>query len=176
MRPRDDRPGDDEVEERDGLDAASPDAGSWSEASVTGPAGAAPRPDEPGSPPPPVLRMSIVDGLRRLLKPRHIAAAGGRTSEVVIRECRRIGFEGPIWPLHPQRAEVGGLKAFRSVADLPEAPDATFIGTPVAPTIDIVGSLAARGAGAAVCYAAGFAEIGGEGALLQRRLVEAAAG
>lgn len=120
--------------------------------------------------------MTIVEGLRRLLKPRHIAVAGGRLAAVIIRESERIGYAGPIWPIHPDKAEISGHKAYAHVEDLPEAPDAVFIGAPREPTVDIVGALSRRGAGAAVCYAAGFAEIGGEGAALQQRLVEQANG
>ncbi|OCC02292.1 hypothetical protein BA190_24910 [Labrys sp. WJW] len=120
--------------------------------------------------------MSVVDGLRRLLKPRHIAVAGGRLASVIIRECDRIGYAGPIWPIHPEKTEIAGHKAYRTVADLPEAPDAVFVATPREPTVDIVAALAERGAGAAVCYAAGFAEVGEEGAALQKRLVELAKG
>ncbi|MGJ4857882.1 acetate--CoA ligase family protein [Labrys sp. KB_33_2] len=120
--------------------------------------------------------MSVVDGLRRLLKPRHIAVAGGRLASVIIRECDRIGYAGPIWPIHPDKTEIAGHKAYKTVADLPEAPDAVFVATPREPTVDIVAALAERGAGAAVCYAAGFAEVGEEGAALQKKLVELAKG
>jgi acetyl-CoA synthetase len=118
--------------------------------------------------------MTLVDGLRRLLKPRHIAVAGGRLAAVIIRESERIGYRGPIWPIHPDKAEIAGHKAYRSVEDLPEAPDAAFVATPALPTVEVVEALARRGAGAAVCYAAGFAEVGGEGIALQKRLVAAA--
>jgi acyl-CoA synthetase (NDP forming) len=118
----------------------------------------------------------LARGLDRLLKPRHIAVAGGRVARIVIRECERLGYAGPIWPIHPDESEIAGRKAYRGVAELPEAPDAVFIGAPREPTVDIVDALSRAGAGAAVCYAAGFKEIGGEGAVLQERLVAAAAG
>src|SRR5205823_8589959 len=121
-------------------------------------------------------RMTIVDRLRRLLKPRHIAVAGGRLASIIIRESERIGYAGPIWPIHPAKTEVSGHRAYAGVDDLPDAPDAVFIGAPREPTIDIVGALSRRGAGAAVCYAAGFAEIGGEGVATQKRLLEPANG
>lgn len=95
---------------------------------------------------------------------------------MIIRECDRIGYAGPIWPIHPDKTEIAGHKAYKSVADLPEAPDAVFVATPREPTVDIVAALAERGAGAAVCYAAGFAEVGEEGAALQKKLVELARG
>ena len=113
-------------------------------------------------------------GLRRLFAPRHTAVVGGREAAEVIRQCRRIGYAGALWPVHPHRESIEGLPCFRDVAELPEAPDAAFVAVPREVTIDVVAALARRGAGGAVCYASGFAEVGGVGEDLQRRLVEAA--
>ncbi|WP_405875247.1 acetate--CoA ligase family protein [Streptomyces sp. NBC_00005] len=110
--------------------------------------------------------------LQRLLAPRHIAVFGGRHAAEVIRQCRRIGFDGAVWPVHPTRRTVAGLRAFPDVDALPEAPDATFVAVRREPTVDVVAALARRGAGGAVCYASGFAEAGGTE--LQHRLVAAA--
>ena len=112
--------------------------------------------------------------LRRLLKPRSICAVGGREAARVVEQCRRMGFTGTVYPVHPTAGEVGGMPCYRSVADLPEAPDAAFVGVRCDRTVEVVGALAARGAGGAVCYASGFAEAGAAGAALQEALVEAA--
>lgn len=112
--------------------------------------------------------------LSRLLSPRRIAVVGGGAwCENVIAQCRRIGFEGALWPVHPRRSDVGGLPARARVADLPDAPDAAFVGVNRAATVDVVADLAARGAGGAVCFASGFAEHG-DGAQHQAALVRAA--
>ncbi|MCH6587282.1 MAG: acetate--CoA ligase family protein, partial [Proteobacteria bacterium] len=112
--------------------------------------------------------------LTRLLAPRHIAVIGGREAAIVVRQCRAGGFSGPIWPVNPARAEIEGVACYDSVAALPEAPDLCFIAVPRGATVEVVRELANRGAGGAVCYAAGFAEVGREGAELQRALVAAA--
>lgn len=112
--------------------------------------------------------------LSRLLRPRSIAVIGGKPAAEVIRQSRRMGFAGEIWPVHPQHEAVEGLPAFRSVADLPASPDAVFLGINRHAVIEVTAALAVRGAGGAVCYASGFAETGGEGADLQARLVAAA--
>ena len=124
-----------------------------------------PAPSTPGAAP-----------LRRLLNPRQIAVVGGEEAAEVLRQCRLMGFAGPLWPVHPTRETMAGLPCFRSVADLPEPPDAAFVGVPRAASVEVVADLAGRGAGGAVCYASGFAEAGGEGVDWQRRLVEAAGG
>ncbi len=113
-------------------------------------------------------------GLRRLLAPRHVAVFGGQAAAEVVRQCRALGFGGAIWPVHPRHVQVEGYDCFPDVAALPEAPDASFIAVPRDATIDIVAQLSARGAGGAICYASGFAEVGGGGVALQQRLVAAA--
>jgi acyl-CoA synthetase (NDP forming) len=112
--------------------------------------------------------------LDRLLRPRHIAVLGAGWALNVIAQCRKMGFKGPVWPVHPTKAEIGGRKAYASLADLPEAPDATFIGVNRFATIDVVAELAAMGAGGAICFASGWTEAGEPG--LQDRLVVAAGG
>jgi acyl-CoA synthetase (NDP forming) len=111
------------------------------------------------------------------LRPRSIAVFGGAQAAEVVRQSQRMGFSGAIWPVHPVKDEVAGIRAWRSVDDLPAAPDAAFIGVNRRLTVDIVRALAARGAGGAVCYASGFLEADaedGEAASLQAALVEAA--
>lgn len=113
-------------------------------------------------------------GLRRLLSPRHIAVVGGASAAEAIRQCRAIGYSGELWPVHPHREAVEGLPCYRDVDELPEAPDAALLAVPNDATVPVLARLAARGAGGAVCYAAGFAEAGEEGARLQQRLRETA--
>ncbi len=112
--------------------------------------------------------------LARLLGPRSIAVFGGAEAAAVVEQSLKMGYAGDIWPVHPTKTEVGGRKAYRSVADLPDAPDAAFVGVNRHATVEIVRQLAARGAGGAVCFAAGFREAGGEGDALQGALVAAA--
>ncbi|MFF4253739.1 acetate--CoA ligase family protein [Streptomyces sp. NPDC001663] len=119
-------------------------------------------------------RSARARNLQRLLSPRHIAVFGGRHAAEVVRQCRRIGYDGAIWPVHPTHRTVGGLCCHPDVDALPEAPDAAFVAVPREPTVDIVAALARRGAGGAVCYASGFAETGATGTALQHRLVAAA--
>src|SRR5215510_12778887 len=119
------------------------------------------------------LRARRLANLRRVLKPRHVAFGGGKGLAGPIKGCLAGGFSGQIWPVHPSYPEIGGIKCHPSIDALPEAPDAAYIAAPREATVEIVRALARRGAGGCVCYAAGFAEVGPEGAALQRALVEA---
>lgn len=115
--------------------------------------------------------------LDRLIRPRTIAVFGGREARRVIEQCDLMGFAGDIWPVHPTLESVLGRRCYRSVEELPDGPDAAFVGVNRMLTVEIVRALSARGGGGAVCYASGFSEAVSEladGAELQQALVEAA--
>ncbi len=112
--------------------------------------------------------------LRRMLRPRHVCIVGGSAMEDSIRRCDDTGFTGDIWVVNPKYAEIGGRKCYPSIDALPEAPDATFIAVPREATIEILKQLNAKGAGGAICYAAGYSEVGGEGIGLNAQLIAAA--
>jgi acetate---CoA ligase (ADP-forming) len=110
--------------------------------------------------------------LSRLLRPRSIAVLGSGWAANVVEQCIRMGFDGPVWPVHPTRDQIGGVRAFASLADLPGVPDATFIGVNRHATLDVVTELSAMGAGGATCFASGWEEAGETH--LQAQLVAAA--
>ncbi|TQM36611.1 acetate--CoA ligase family protein [Pseudonocardia cypriaca] len=110
-----------------------------------------------------------------LLRPRSIAVIGdSRASARVIEQNRRIGFGGPVRPVHERRAVIAGERAVARVADLADVPDAAFVAVPAPACAGVVAELAAVGCGAAVVYSSGFAETGPDGSARQRELVEAA--
>ena len=116
--------------------------------------------------------------LGRLFRPKSIAVVGGGAwCASVIEQCAKMGYEGPVWPVHPKRSEVAGTPAYASLEDLPSAPDAVFLGINRHATVDAVRSLSTMGAGGAVCFASGFAEAQaetGDGMGLQAALLQAA--
>lgn len=98
--------------------------------------------------------------LTRLLSPKSIAVFGGAWAENVIRQCRSLGFEGDIWPVHPNRDEIGGVQCFPDVAALPAVPDAAFVGVNRHATLEVLSELRDVGCGGAISFASGFAETG----------------
>ncbi|MEO0937558.1 MAG: acetate--CoA ligase family protein [Pseudomonadota bacterium] len=116
--------------------------------------------------------------LSRLLRPRSIAVIGGGAwCAQVIRQARAFGFDGTLTLVHPRGITLEGVAAVPSLANMPEPPDASFIGVNRRATIGVVRDLAAMGAGGAVCFASGFSEAEAEdadGSDLQDQLVEAA--
>ena len=118
------------------------------------------------------MKTPAAPDLTRLLRPRSIAVCGGAWARNVEEQCAKMGFAGEIWTVNPRRAAAGEPGCFSSIADLPRAPDAAFVGVNREAAIEAVAELARAGAGGAVCFAAGFGEAGrGE---LENRLVAAA--
>lgn len=117
--------------------------------------------------------------LGRLIAPRSVAILGASSDPT------RIGgrpvaymlqqrFQGEIWPVNPNRAEIQGLQAFASVADLPAAPDTAIVAVPAALALQAIEDLGARGTRTAIVFTAGYAEMDPAGAAGQERLVAAA--
>ncbi len=116
--------------------------------------------------------------LSRLLRPRSIAVVGGGAwCTQVVKQSRLMGFAGDVYAVHPKGAVIEGIASVPTVEDLPQVPDAVFVGVNRHVAIDVVGRLARMGAGGAVCFASGFAEAAAEdagGTDLQAQLVAAA--
>ncbi|MEM9576344.1 MAG: acetate--CoA ligase family protein [Pseudomonadota bacterium] len=116
--------------------------------------------------------------LSRLLRPTSIAVVGGGAwCHQVVRQLNRMGYSGRIHRVHPVPEPVEGIVAVPRIGDLPEAPDAVFLGINRHATLEAVAALSSMGAGGVVCFASGFAEAVAEdfaSATLQAALVEAA--
>ncbi|MGI9369605.1 MAG: acetate--CoA ligase family protein [Ruegeria sp.] len=116
--------------------------------------------------------------LRRVLAPSNLAVIGGGAwCKDVIRQARKFGFKGQIWPVHPRAGAVAEEPAYKTLEDLPHPPDVAFVGINRHATIQAVSVLAGMGAGGAVCFASGFTEARAEdadAADLQSQLVTAA--
>jgi acyl-CoA synthetase (NDP forming) len=118
-------------------------------------------------------------GLTPLLSPRSVAILGASNDPA------RIGgrplaymlsqkFAGAIYPVNPNRAEVQGVKAYPSVADLPETPDVAIVAVPAELAVQAVEDLAKRGTKGVLMFTAGFAEVDAKGEAEQDRMVATA--
>jgi acyl-CoA synthetase (NDP forming) len=108
--------------------------------------------------------------IRRLIAPRSIALIGaGVWTDAVAAGNVSLGYRGTLWRVHPTRPSTATTTYYRSVADLPDAPDAAFVAVPNTQAPAVAGALAARGCGGFVCFTAGFSETGSE---LGRRLTQ----
>ena len=113
--------------------------------------------------------------IKRLLAPRTVALFGSAWADAVDAAGKAVGFSGEVWRVHPKRTSTADVKYFRSVDELPGAPDASFVAAPAREVPNIAADLARRGAGGFVCFAAGFSETGtGDGRHLTSELLSSA--
>ena len=116
-----------------------------------------------------------VRNLHKILRPERIAVVGasnqpGRLSYKVLENLLDAGFPGAIYPVHLRDAEVQGLQAYSSLADLPEPADLAIVCTPAETVPGIVQQGGAAGVGGMLIVSAGFREIGGHGQALEQQL------
>ena len=83
-------------------------------------------------------------------------------------------FGGTVYPVNPKRPSVLGVKAYKSISDIPEAVDLVVVVTPPPSIPGIIRECGENGVRGAVVISAGFKEIGPEGAILERKLLEEA--
>ena len=110
-----------------------------------------------------------------LLNPRSIAMIGasanpGRIGGMPLELLTRFGFSGGIYPVNPKYQEVFGLRCWPDIEAVPEPVDLAVLAIAAADVTPMLRRCHARGIPAAIVYAAGFAEAGGEGARLQDEL------
>ena len=96
--------------------------------------------------------------LQRLFAPRSLALIGGTWADAAGAASRVLGYTGEVWRVHPTRVSSAAQRYFRSVDELPSAPDAAFVAAPNREVPAIAAALARRRAGGFVCFAAGFSE------------------
>ena len=83
-------------------------------------------------------------------------------------------FGGTVYPVNPKRKSVLGVRAYSSIAEVPESVDLAVIATP-APTVpDVIRKCAKAGVKGAVIISAGFREIGEKGQRLEEEVLHIA--
>ncbi|MBM6990534.1 MAG: CoA-binding protein, partial [Mobilibacterium timonense] len=110
-------------------------------------------------------RQYVVDKLDYAFKPRTIAVIGASRNEKkvgfkVIQSLRNSGYKGIIYPVNINATEVGGLKAYRSVKDIPGDVDLAFVALPAVGVFDALKECVAKGVQIAVVSSSGFKEVG----------------
>jgi acyl-CoA synthetase (NDP forming) len=120
-------------------------------------------------------RLSIA----RIFEPRRVAVFGasddrGKWGGRIMHYLALHGFAGEVVPLNPRREIVQGRRCYARIADAPPI-DVAVIAVPAAIVPQTIRDCAAAGVGCCVIITAGFAEAGGEGAVVQDELARISA-
>jgi len=117
--------------------------------------------------------------LDRLFSPRSLAIFGASTransvGALVYENLLNGGFHGELFPINPKHAELKGNPCYPDIQSITHPIDLAVIATP-APTVpEIIHACGEHGVRAAIVLSAGFSEGDGKGAVLERKMLEAA--
>jgi acetate---CoA ligase (ADP-forming) subunit alpha len=117
--------------------------------------------------------------LYRIMHPRSVAFWGASNNpmgmgSVQLGELLAMGFEGPVYPIHPQEREVMGLRAYSRAQDAPGPIDLAILVLPTTVVPEVLEECGRAGITRAIVVSAGFGEIGTEGKDLQYKIIEIA--
>jgi acyl-CoA synthetase (NDP forming) len=114
-----------------------------------------------------------------MLNPRSIAVIGASTNEKknggrLFRYIVENGYQGELYPIHPQADEIKGYKAYPSLQEVSGEIDLACIIVAAGAVPAVLEDCITKGVKAAIVYSSGFAEVGEEGLALQEKIVELA--
>jgi len=120
------------------------------------------------------------ESLAPLFSPEAVAIIGASSDEFKIggrpiRNMKISGYRGQIYPINPNYPEIQGLKAYKSLHDVPGPVDMAIVVVPMPHVVKALEDCAARGVKAAIVLSSGFAEIDEKGAREQDKIVAIAA-
>src|ERR671925_1169543 len=82
------------------------------------------------------------------------------------------GYKGKIYPITPSNPTVFGLKAYKSVLDIPEEIDLAIVATPNKIVPEVMEEIGKKKIKGAIIVSAGFKEVDEHGARLEREIGE----
>ncbi|QES47039.1 GNAT family N-acetyltransferase [Streptomyces venezuelae] len=115
-------------------------------------------------------RTADVASLQPLLRPRSVVVVGpgrrpGSVGRAVLNNLRLGGFNGRLFAVHPVAAAVLGVTTYRSVSDLPQAPDLAVLAVPAAAVPTVAEECGRHGVRALLVLSAGLDREHGRGLL-----------
>ena len=113
-------------------------------------------------------RRSEARSIERLLTPGSVAVIGASTDpakigHVVFANLMAYGFNGPVYPVHPEARHIGGVRAYPSVLDVPDQVDLAVIAVPAPMVGEVVEQCGRKGVRGVVVVSGGFGERDGPG-------------
>ncbi len=117
--------------------------------------------------------------LDRLFSPKSIAifGASNRADSVgalVYENLLSGDFLGELYPINPKHQELRGKRCYPGLQAITAPVDLAVIATPAATVPEIIHECGEHGVRAAIVLSAGFSEGDGKGAVLERKMIEAA--
>ncbi|MDI6752310.1 MAG: acetate--CoA ligase family protein [bacterium] len=114
-----------------------------------------------------------------VFSPRTVAVIGASTREntvgrSIFTNMLFSGYTGIVYPVNPKARGILGVRAYRSVWDIPGEVDLAVIIVPSVAVPQVIEECGEKGVKAAIIITAGFKEVGEKGKELEKTVIEAA--
>jgi len=115
----------------------------------------------------------------KLFSPESVAIIGASTKElsignVITKNLLHYKYKGSIYPINPKADEVRGVKAYKTISDVPGNVDLAHISIPSKFVPQAVEECGTKGVKFIIINSAGFKEVGPEGEALENEVVKIA--
>ena len=116
-----------------------------------------------------------MDRLDAIFAPETIAVIGastqkGKVGHDIFANILSGGFTGTLYPVNPKAKSVLSVKCYTSITNIPDPIDLGMIILPPKAALNAVKDCIAKGVKGIVIVSAGFKEVGGEGAQIEREI------
>ncbi|HUJ89365.1 MAG TPA: CoA-binding protein, partial [Syntrophorhabdales bacterium] len=113
-----------------------------------------------------------------MFHPRSLAVIGasgkpGKIARVLMDRLLETGFQ-KLYPVNPGESEILGIKAYRSILEIPDPVDMAIVLTPTDSALAAVTECAEKGVKTIVITTSGFGETGEKGKAVQQEMVRVA--
>jgi acetate---CoA ligase (ADP-forming) len=110
--------------------------------------------------------------LDALFKPKAVAVIGASAKELhignqIIRNLLEFGFKGKVYPINPRADEIRGVKAYKSILDVPTDVDVVHMAIPASFVPQAIEDCGRKGVKMVVLNGGGFSETGSIGAAIE---------
>ncbi len=115
--------------------------------------------------------------LDKIMKPKAVAVIGASTKpktigSEIMQRLRDYKFNGKIYPVNPKGGIIEGFQAYTSIEEVPDEVDLALIVVNSKFVLDTIDQCHNKGIKGLCIITAGFKETGGEGAVLEKQLLE----
>ena len=117
--------------------------------------------------------------IESIMNPKSIAVVGatnrpGSVGLAVFRNILNAGYSGVLYPVNPKARSIRSVKAYPTLADVPDELDLAVIVVPAPVVADVIEEAAEKKVKGAIIITAGFKEIGGKGVEMENHLKDLA--
>jgi acyl-CoA synthetase (NDP forming) len=114
--------------------------------------------------------------LDALFRPKAVAVVGASSKELnvgnrIIRNLVDFGFTGAIYPINPKVDEIRGVRAYKSILDVPTDVDVVHLPIPAASVPPVIEQCGQKGVKFVILNGGGFSEIGPVGAAIEEECI-----